>query len=119
MFVSARRSIYITQWYLLGAFFGFPGSTAAAQAMLSSFQSKADAGSVGLVYANNPSSLLVAIALRHRLLHDPKVIGGPVYSYHLATIGFWTRAFLEVDRMQRSSMGHFRMDINREHRGPS
>jgi cytochrome c oxidase cbb3-type subunit 1 len=34
----------------------------------------------------------------------PKVIGRPVYSYHLAAIGFWTYAlFASWTGMQRSS----------------
>ena len=41
----------------------------------------------------------------------PKVIGRPVYSYHLATIGFWTYAlFSSWTGMQQglASMGRFR-----------
>src|SRR5258708_12095357 len=48
---------------------------------------------VGWWYANNLFFLwLGAIALGTAYYMIPKVIGRPVYSYHLATIGFWTYA---------------------------
>src|SRR5262245_64926170 len=44
-------------------------------------------------YANNLLFLWFgAIALGTAYYMIPKVIGRPVYSYHLATIGFWTYA---------------------------
>ena len=67
------EQIYITQWYLLGAFLWFG-----------------------------------AIALGTAYYMIPKVIGRPVYSYHLATIGFWTYAlFSSWTGMQRLVDGPF------------
>src|SRR5258707_9195987 len=94
--VRFRRGdqIYITQWYLLAAFLWFPWLYAAAQAMLFvvPVQGVMQAA-VGWWYANNLLFLWFgAIALGTAYYMIPKVIGRPVYSYHLATIGFWTYA---------------------------
>src|SRR6202045_4210366 len=102
--------IYITQWYLLGAFLWFPWLYAAAQAMLfivpvQGVMQAAD----GWWYANNPLFLWFgAIGLGTAYYMIPKVIGRPVYSYHLATIGFWTYAlFSSWTGMQRLVDGPF------------
>ena len=102
--------IYITQWYLLGAFLWFPWLYAAAQAMLFvvPVQGVMQAA-IGWWYANNLLFLwLGAIALGTAYYMIPKVIGRPVYSYHLATIGFWTYAlFSSWTGMQRLVDGPF------------
>jgi len=104
------EQIYITQWYLLGAFLWFPWLYAAAQAMLFvvPVQGVMQAA-VGWWYANNLLFLwLGAIALGTAYYMIPKVIGRPVYSYHLATIGFWTYAlFSSWTGMQRLVDGPF------------
>ncbi len=60
-------------------------------------------------YANNLMFLwLGAIALGTAYYMIPKVLGRPVYSYHLATIGFWTYAFFSSwTGMQRLVDGPF------------
>src|SRR2546430_9437806 len=102
--------INITQWYLLAAFLWFPWLYAAAQAMLFvvPVQGVMQAA-VGWWYANNLLFLwLGAIALGTAYYMIPKVIGRPVYSYHLATIGFWTYAlFSSWTGMQRLVDGPF------------
>jgi len=102
--------IYITQWYLLAAFLWFPWLYAAAQAMLFvvPVQGVMQAA-VGWWYANNLLFLWFgAIALGTAYYMIPKVIGRPVYSYHLATIGFWTYAlFSSWTGMQRLVDGPF------------
>src|SRR5467141_1973675 len=102
--------IYITQWYLLAAFLWFPWLYAAAQAMLFvvPVQGVMQAA-VGWWYANNLLFLwLGAIALGTAYYMIPKVIGRPVYSYHLATIGFWSYAlFSSWTGMQRLVDGPF------------
>src|SRR5436189_2863996 len=102
--------IYITQWYLLGAFLWFPWLYAAAQAMLFvvPVQGVMQAA-VGWWYANNLLFLwLGAIALGTAYYMIPKVIGRPAYSYHLATIGFWSYAlFSSWTGMQRLIDGPF------------
>src|SRR5438067_2756133 len=102
--------IYITQWYLLAAFLWFPWLYAAAQAMLFvvPVQGVMQAA-VGWWYANNLLFLWFgAIGLGTAYYMIPKVIGRPVYSYHLATIGFWTYAlFSSWTGMQRLVDGPF------------
>ena len=102
--------IYITQWYLLGAFLWFPWLYAAAQLMLFvvPVQGVMQAA-VSWWYANNLLFLWFgAIGLGVAYYMIPKVIGRPVYSYHLATIGFWTYAlFASWTGMQRLVDGPF------------
>jgi cytochrome c oxidase cbb3-type subunit 1 len=102
--------IYITQWYLLGAFLWFPWLYAAAQLMLFVIPVQGVMqAAVGWWYANNLLFLWFgAIALGVAYYMIPKVIGRPVYSYHLATIGFWTYAlFSSWTGMQRLVDGPF------------
>ena len=104
------EQIYITQWYLLGAFLWFPWLYAAGQLMLFvvPVQGVLQAA-VGWWYANNLLFLWFgAIGLGTAYYMIPKVIGRPVYSYHLATIGFWTYAlFSSWTGMQRLVDGPF------------
>lgn len=103
-------TIYITQWYLLGAFLWFPWLYAATQVMLFvvPVQGVMQAA-VNWWYANNLMFLwLGAVGLGTAYYMIPKVIGRPVYSYHLATIGFWTYAlFASWTGMQRLVDGPF------------
>jgi cytochrome c oxidase cbb3-type subunit 1 len=103
-------TIYITQWYLLGAFLWFPWLYAATQVMLFIVPVQAVMqAAVNWWYANNLMFLwLGAIGLGTAYYMIPKVIGRPVYSYHLATIGFWTYAlFASWTGMQRLIDGPF------------
>ena len=102
--------IYITQWYLIGAFLWFPWMYAAAQLMLFAVPVQGVMqAAVSWWYANNLMFLWFgAIALGTAYYMIPKVIGRPVYSYHLATIGFWTYAlFSSWTGMQRLVDGPF------------
>src|SRR6195256_5928809 len=102
--------IYITQWYLLGAFLWFPWLYAAAQLMLFAVPVQGVMqAAVNWWYANNLLFLWFgAIGLGTAYYMIPKVIGRPVYSYHLATIGFWTYAlFSSWTGMQRVVDGPF------------
>jgi cytochrome c oxidase cbb3-type subunit 1 len=107
-----RRSghVYVTQWYLLGAFLWFPWLYAAAQMMLFVVPVQGVMQeAVNWWYANNLLFLWFgALALGTTYYFIPKVIGRPVYSYHLATIGFWTYAvFSSWTGMQRLIDGPF------------
>jgi cytochrome c oxidase cbb3-type subunit I len=102
--------IYITQWYLLGAFLWFPWLYGATQIML--FVSPVQGvmqSAVNWWFANNLMFLwLGAMGLGTVYYMIPKVIGRPVYSYHLAAIGFWTYAlFASWTGMQRLVDGPF------------
>jgi cytochrome c oxidase cbb3-type subunit 1 len=102
--------IYITQWYLLGAFLWFPWLYAATQMMLFVVPVQGVMQTaVTWWYANNFLFLwLGSIALGTAYYMIPKVIGRPVYSYHLAAIGFWTYAlFASWTGMQRLVDGPF------------
>src|SRR5437763_2221413 len=87
-------NIYITQWYLLGAFLWFPWVYGATQVMLFVVPVQGVMQSaVTWWFANNLLFLWFgAIGLGTAYYMIPKVIGRPVYSYHLAAIGFWTYA---------------------------
>ena len=102
--------IYITQWYLLGAFLWFPWIYLAAQIMLFvvPVQGVMQAA-VNWWYANNLLFLWFgSLGLGTAYYMIPKVIGRPVYSYHLAAIGFWTYAlFASWTGMQRLVDGPF------------
>src|SRR5947207_1207323 len=103
-------NIYITQWYLLGAFLWFPWVYGATQIML--FVAPVQGvmqSAVTWWFANNLLFLWFgAIGLGTAYYMIPKVIGRPVYSYHLATIGFWTYAlFSSWTGMQRLVDGPF------------
>jgi cytochrome c oxidase cbb3-type subunit 1 len=102
--------IYITQWYLLGAFLWFPWLYGATQIMLfvAPVQGVMQAA-VNWWFANNLMFLWFgAIGLGTAYYMIPKVIGRPVYSYHLAAIGFWTYAlFASWTGMQRLIDGPF------------
>ncbi len=102
--------IYITQWYLLGAFLWFPWLYGATQIMLfvAPVQGVMQAA-VNWWFSNNLMFLWFgAMGLGAAYYMIPKVIGRPVYSYHLAAIGFWTYAlFASWTGMQRVVDGPF------------
>jgi cytochrome c oxidase cbb3-type subunit 1 len=107
-----RRSghVYITQWYLLGAFLWFPWLYGAAQLMLFVFPVQGVMqAAVNWWFANNLLFLWFgSIGLGTAYYMIPKVIGRPVHSYYLAAIGFWTFAlFSSWSGMQRLIDGPF------------
>jgi cytochrome c oxidase cbb3-type subunit I len=111
MFRYRRRGhVYITQWYLLGAFLWFPWLYAAAQVMLFILPVQGVMqAAVNWWFANNLLFLWFgSIGLGTVYYMIPKVIGRPVHSYYLATIGFWTFAlFSSWTGMQRLIDGPF------------
>lgn len=111
MFRYRRRGhVYITQWYLLGAFLWFPWLYAAAQVMLFIFPVQGVMqAAVNWWFANGLLFLWFgSIGLGTAYYMIPKVIGRPVHSYYLAAIGFWTFAlFSSLTGMQRLVDGPF------------
>ncbi len=105
MFMFRRgHTIYITQWYLIGAFLWFPWIYLAAQTMLFIVPVQGVMQDVvAWWFANNLLFLWFgSLGLGTAYYMIPKVIGRPVYSYHLAAIGFWTFAlFASWTGMQR------------------
>jgi cytochrome c oxidase cbb3-type subunit 1 len=111
MFRYRRRGhVYITQWYLLGAFLWFPWLYASAQVMLFIFPVQGVMqAAVNWWFANGLLFLWFgSIGLGTAYYMIPKVIGRPVHSYYLAAIGFWTFAlFSSLTGMQRLVDGPF------------
>lgn len=111
MFRYRRRGhVYITQWYLLGALLWFPWMYASAQVMLFVFPVEGVMrAAVNWWFSNNLLFLWFgSIGLGTAYYMIPKVIGRPVHSYYLATIGFWTFAlFSSWTGMQRLIDGPF------------
>ena len=110
LFVAYSLVVYITQWYLLGAFLWFPWVYGATQVMLFVVPLQGVMQeAVTWWFANNLLFLWFgAIGLGTAYYMIPKVIGRPVYSYHLAAIGFWTYAlFASWTGMQRLVDGPF------------
>jgi cytochrome c oxidase cbb3-type subunit 1 len=111
MFRYRRRGhVYITQWYLLGAFLWFPWLYASAQVMLFIFPVQGVMqAAVNWWYANGLLFLWFgSIGLGTAYYMIPKVIGRPVHSYYLAAIGFWTFALCSSwTAMQRLIDGPF------------
>lgn len=102
--------IYITQWYLLGAFLWFPWVYGATQIMLFVVPLQGVMQeAVTWWFANNLLFLWFgAMGLGTVYYMIPKVIGRPVFSYHLAAVGFWTYAlFASWTGMQRLVDGPF------------
>ena len=102
--------VYISQWYLLAAFLWFPWLYSAAQVMLFIVPVQGVMqNAVEWWFGNNMMFLwLGSIALGTAYYMIPKIIGRPVYSYHLAAIGFWTFAlFSSWTGMQRLVDGPF------------
>jgi cytochrome c oxidase cbb3-type subunit 1 len=87
--------VYISVWYLLGAFFWFPWLFATAHLLNSAPQVAGVMQSVVAAWYAQGMMLLwfTAIGLAAVYYLIPKVINRPIYSYNLATLGFWTFAF--------------------------
>ena len=96
LFRYRRQSApYISVWYLAAAFFFFPwffGTTEVLSAMPLTGVMK---NIVNAWYQNGIFNLwlgCIGIAAAYYLI--PKVINRPIYSYNLASIGFWSWIFL-------------------------
>ena len=87
-----ERAVYITQWYLLAALFGFPWFYAAANllAVFAPVRGVLQAA-VQAWYAQNLSALwLGPLGLGALFYFLPKLTGQPIPSRNLAVFGFWT-----------------------------
>lgn len=90
--------IYISQWYLIGAFFWLPWILTTGYLFAIVFRGESSPLMADAVVAWVRSALLflffapVAIASAYYIA--PKVTGRPVYSYSLAIFGFWALAVI-------------------------
>jgi len=86
--------LYISMWYLIGAFFWFPAIYFAGNLLL--VWAPVDGVMSGVVVAWVKQGILglwfvpVGLALAYFLV--PKVLGRPIHSYYLAAFGFWSLA---------------------------
>lgn len=90
----ATDHVYVSQWYLLGAFFWFPWLYTIAQIMILWMPAR---GTVQAItnwwFAHNVLGLwLTPVGLATIYYLMPKVLGKPIHSYYLSLLGFWTLA---------------------------
>jgi cytochrome c oxidase cbb3-type subunit 1 len=86
--------IYVSEWYLIAAFFWFPWlyATTNILILLNPVQGVVQAA-VNWWYAHNILGLwFTPIGLASAYYFIPKVIGRPIYSYYLSALGFWSLA---------------------------
>jgi cytochrome c oxidase cbb3-type subunit 1 len=104
-----RREVtpYISVWYLVAAFFLFPWFFGTTEVLSSLPFGGVMKNVVNAWYQNGLFNLwfgCIGIAAAYYLI--PKVINRPIYSYNLATIGFWSWIFLSgLTAMTRLSGG--------------
>jgi cytochrome c oxidase cbb3-type subunit 1 len=87
--------VYVSQWYLIGAFFWFPWLYTTAQILLLVHPVQGVVQSaINWWYGHNALGLwFTPIGLASAYYFIPKVLGRPVHSYYLSIVGFWTLAF--------------------------
>ncbi len=90
------EGVYVSQWYILGAFFWFPWIYMIAQFMVVWFPARGVVQSItGSWFAYSFQNLwLTPMALATAYYVIPKVIGRPIHSYALALLGFVSLALL-------------------------
>lgn len=83
--------LYVSVWYIAGAFLWFPLIFIMANLPL---YSGSESAAVNWFFAHNNLGLwLTAVNLGAIYYLLPKIIGRPIYSYWLSLIGFWALAF--------------------------
>jgi|TARA_B110000438_G_scaffold291882_2_gene329433 cytochrome c oxidase cbb3-type subunit 1 len=87
--------IYVSQWYILAAFFWLPWLYTTAQIMLILVPVRGVVQSLtNWWFAHNVLGLwLTPIALATIYYLIPKVLGRAIHSYYLSVVGFWALAF--------------------------
>lgn len=82
--------LYVSVWYILGAFIWFPMLYLTAKIYP---WSGAESAAVNWFYAHNVLGFwLTAMSVGAAYYFIPKVLGRPVYSYSLSVVGFWSLA---------------------------
>lgn len=91
IWIRKPGTIYISQWYLLGAFLWFAWMYATANIALGIAPAPGAAQpAINWWYVGSLVDLWltpIALALAYYLI--PKIVGRPIYSYKLALLGFW------------------------------
>ena len=87
--------VYVTQWFILAAFFWFPWLYATANLIIFYLPVQAAVqGPVNWWFGHNVLGLFftpIGVGAAYYLI--PKVIGRPIHSYYLSILGFWSLAF--------------------------
>jgi cytochrome c oxidase cbb3-type subunit 1 len=101
-------TVFISVWYLLGAFFWFPWLFFTSNVLLGLPQLQGVMQNVVAAWyaggLNNFWFTAIGLAAAYYLI--PKVINRPIHSYNLASIGFWTWAiFSGLTALTRLSGG--------------
>lgn len=88
------QHVYVTQWYLLAAFFWLPWLYTIAQIMLVFEPATGVVQSLtNWWFAHNVLGLwLTPVGLGAAYYLIPKVLGRPIHSYYLSVVGFWSLA---------------------------
>ncbi len=92
-----RESVaFISVWYILGAMFWFPWLLATANVILGRPELKGVMQPIVAAWfsSNIAGWWITALGLAAAYFLIPKTINRPVHSYNLASLGFWTFAFL-------------------------
>ena len=86
--------VYVSQWYLLAAFFWLPWLYTVAQIMLIFEPATGVVQSLtNWWFAHNVLGLwLTPVAVGAAYYLIPKVLGRPIHSYYLSVVGFWALA---------------------------
>jgi cytochrome c oxidase cbb3-type subunit 1 len=97
MIMFSRRRvphIYVSQWYLFGSVLWFPFLYVMANTLIhGGIATGVTQGATNWWFAHNVLGLwLTPIGLAAVYYLIPKVLGTPIYSYHLSILGFWTLA---------------------------
>ncbi len=88
----SQSPAYISVWYLIAALLWFPWTFATAHAahLLPGVSGVVQSLAAAWAAQNFQNVWLAAIGLAAAYYLIPKVINRPIYSYNLASIGFWT-----------------------------
>ncbi|MEO8204702.1 MAG: cbb3-type cytochrome c oxidase subunit I [Chthoniobacterales bacterium] len=91
-----RGQVYVSQWYLVGAFLWFPWLYATANMLLVWHPIQGSAqGPVNFWYVQNLVGLwFVPLGLASIYYMIPKIIGHAIRSYQLSILAFWSLALL-------------------------
>ncbi|MFQ3578403.1 MAG: cbb3-type cytochrome c oxidase subunit I, partial [Verrucomicrobiia bacterium] len=86
--------VYVSEWYLLAAFFWFPWLYATANVLIFLVPTQGVVqAAVNWWFAHNVLGLwFTPIGLAAAYYFIPKVTGRPVHSYYLSALGFWSLA---------------------------
>lgn len=88
------KHVYVSQWYMLAAFFWFPWLYIIVQSMVIWFPARGVVQAItNWWFGHNALGLWftpMSVAALYYLI--PKVLGRPIHSYYLSVLGFWTLA---------------------------